>query len=128
MKGTTPTNATDEQQLLSSIRTLGDLLDDLERTRIMNANRIGSLERRFGSSVPHLEVIEHQLEKIENEAKLELVRQWRKHPLAKWAKNINGVGEKSIARLIAHIGNPAVAITGEFHSLSDGDREWVATG
>lgn len=121
-------NATDQQQLLQSIRTLGDLLDDLERTRIMNGNRIGSLERRFGSSVPHLEVIEHELEKIENEAKLELVRQWRKHPLAKWAKNINGVGEKSIARLIAHISEPAVAITGEFHSLPDGDREWVATG
>lgn len=93
--------------LLLTIKTLGNLLDDLERVRIMNGNRIAALEREFGSSLPELDVIAGQLRAVEHEAELNLKRAWRKHPLAAWAKAQPGVGEKLMGRLIAQIGDPA---------------------
>ena len=92
---------------LDTIRTLGALLDDLEMVRVMNGNRIGALEREYGESLPHLDVIQKQVATAEHLAHLELVRAWRRHPLAPWAKEYRGVGEKSIARLVAIIGDPA---------------------
>lgn len=92
---------------LDSIRALGGLLDDLELVRIMNGNRIGALEREHGEALPHLLDIQERVAAIEHLAHLELVRAWRKHPLAPWAKEYLGLGEKSIARLIAIIGDPA---------------------
>lgn len=92
---------------LDTIRTLGGLLDDLERVRVANGNRIGALERDYGGSLPHLDVIQKQLKVAEHLAELELKRAWRSHYLAEWAKAYRGVGEKSIARLIAIIGDPA---------------------
>lgn len=94
-------------QHLTVIKTLGELLDDLELTRIANGNRISAVERDYGESLPHLDVVQKQLKAIEHLAELELIRAWRKHPLAPWAKQQSGVGEKSIARLVAIIGNPA---------------------
>lgn len=91
------------------IRNLGRLLDDLERVRVANGNRIGALEREYGDSLPHLDVIQKQLRAAEHLAEIELVRAWRKHPLAAWAKGIRGVGEKSMARLIAEIGSVSEA-------------------
>lgn len=93
-------------ELFSTIRTLGGLLDDLERVRVANGLRIGAMEREYGEALPHLDVIQKQLRVAEHLAELELVRAWRKHPLAPWAKEFHGVGEKSIARLIAVIGDP----------------------
>lgn len=93
-------------ELLATIRTLGGILDDLERVRIMSTNRVAAQERDYGSAVPHLDVILAPIKAAEHEAELELIRSWRKHPLAPWAKDIKGVGEKSIARLISHIGDP----------------------
>lgn len=93
-------------QLLTTIKTLGNLLDDLERVRIMNTNRVAALERDHGASLPHLDIISRQLRAVEHEAELELKRAWRKHPLAPWAKTIPGIGEKLIARLIAETGDP----------------------
>lgn len=90
--------------LLETIRTLGALLDDLERVRVANGNRIGALEREHGESLPHLDVVQKQIKAAEHLAELELKRAWRRHPLAPWAKEQHGVGEKSIARLIAIIG------------------------
>lgn len=92
---------------LELIRTLGRLLDDLEHVRVQNGNRIGALEREFGGSLPQLDVIQRQLHVTEDVAILELKRAWRKHPLAAWAKEQRGVGEKSIARLIAEVGDVA---------------------
>jgi hypothetical protein len=106
---------------LDTIRTLGRLLDDLERVRIMNSNRIGALERAFGESLPHLAAISEPLEHAEHLAELELVRAWRKHPLAPWAKGQRGVGEKSIARLIAEIGDPLIGSVGHWET-SNGQR------
>ena len=92
---------------LIAIRTLGRLLDDIERVRVMNGNRVAAVEREYGSSLPALDVIQGHLRAVEHEAELELVRIWRKHPLAPWAKGHLGLGEKSVARLISIIGDPA---------------------
>jgi len=105
---------------LETIRTLGRLLDDLERVRIMNSNRIGALERSFGESLPHLTEIQSPLTQAEHLAELELVRTWRRHALAPWAKAIHGLGEKSIARLIAEIGDPSIGSTGHWEVSTDG--------
>lgn len=96
----------DHPPALDLIRTLGRLLDDLERLRIQNANRVGALERERGEALPHLHAISEPLAVAEHQAELELVRAWRKHPLAPWAKDILGVGEKTIARLISEVGDP----------------------
>lgn len=114
---------------LETIRTLGRLLDDLERVRIMNSNRIGALERSYGEALPHLEEIATPLNQAEHLAELELIRAWRKHPLAPWAKEVRGLGEKSIARLIAEIGSPAIGSKGHWEtsksngSIGDSDTQ-----
>jgi len=105
---------------LETIRTLGRLLDDLERVRIMNGNRIGALERSFGESLPHLVGIHEPIAQAEHLAELELVRTWRRHPLAPWAKEVRGLGEKSAARLIAEIGDPSVGSTGHWETSKNG--------
>ena len=92
--------------LLLSIKTLGYLLDNLERVRIMNSNRISALNRDFGASLPALDLAQEHLKAVEHEAELEIKRVWRRHPLRKWAADYPGVGEKLIARLIAEIGDP----------------------
>ena len=92
--------------VLAAIRTLGRLLDDLEGLRIRNSNRIGALEREYGEALPHLHLVQEHLAVTEHIAELELIRQWRKHPLAPWAKGIHGAGEKLMARLLAEIGDP----------------------
>ena len=129
-----PTESATTDRSLETIRTLGRLLDDIERVRIMNSNRIGALERAHGEALPHLLEIRSPLDQAEHLAELELVRAWRKHPLAPWAKEIRGVGEKSIARLIAEIGDPAIGTTGHWEKTTEAgeddedektNREWV---
>jgi hypothetical protein len=93
--------------MLESIRSLGGLLDDLEQARKSNGLRIGAIERSHGSAFPALHAVNGGLERVEHEAELALKRLWRTHPLAPWAKGVHGLGEKSIARLIALIGDPA---------------------
>lgn len=102
-----PTESTPARADLAVIRHLGRLLDDLEALRIMNSNRIGAAERELGDALPHLHYILEPLVEAEHRAELELVRAWRKHPLRSWAASQVGVGEKSIARLIAAVGDPA---------------------
>lgn len=92
---------------LAQIRALGRILDDLERMRIMTTNRIGALEREHGEALPHLHYVIEPLLEAEHRAVLELTRAWRKYPLAPWAKDIPGCGEKLIARLVAETGDPA---------------------
>lgn len=100
-------DSTDQSSLLEQIRLLGRTLDDLENMRKQSGNRIGAFERNLGLTIDYHDVIMKQLRVAEHVAELELKRTWRKHPLAEWAKGIHGVGEKSIARLIAEIGDPA---------------------
>lgn len=100
-----------------------DILDDIERVRIANENRIRQLtrdepdkdgeERGFGLSPDHPDVLGlgllvHSLQKLEHEATLNLQRKLRKHPLHPWVKAQRGVGEKQAARLLAAIGDPYI--------------------
>lgn len=118
--------------LLGNIQSLGALLDDIEATRKSNTNRIGALIRRQGGAFPHLEQIQARLAHVEHEAELELIRFWRRHPLAAWGKQVPGLGEKLFARLIAQIGDPSIRTTGhwEVAELEDGtkQRDWIIDG
>lgn len=98
-----------------------DVLDDTERTRIANENRLRQLtrtatdadgeERGFGLDESHPDVarlaaLVDALSKIEHQATLNLNRLMRQHPLGAWGKQQKGVGEKQLARLLAVIGDP----------------------
>lgn len=98
-----------------------DVLDDLEKVRIANENRLRQLtrdevdadgeERGFGLTEDHpdvarLAVLVDGLAKAEHQATLNLQRVMRKHPLGPWVKATAGVGEKQAARLLASIGDP----------------------
>ncbi|WP_280393126.1 hypothetical protein [Nocardia wallacei] len=100
---------------------LADAVDDLERVRIANANRVYRLtltradkdgeERGFGLTLDHPQVaklafIVKALEAAEHDAVLNLQRALRKHPLAGFQKRHKGIGEKQLARLLAVIGDP----------------------
>lgn len=100
---------------------LADVLDDLERTRIANENRLRQLtrdepdkdgqERGFGLTLQQPQVatladIVTAIAQLEHQATLNLQRAMRKHPLGPWVKATVGVGEKQGARLIAAIGDP----------------------
>jgi hypothetical protein len=98
-----------------------DALDDLERTRIANANRVGVLTRSEADSdgrvrgfgldeqmpaVANLQALIQGLAALEHEAELQLRRRLRSHPLYPWVKNHGGVGEKQAARLLAALRDP----------------------
>jgi hypothetical protein len=98
-----------------------EILDDLEKVRIANENRLRQLtrdeedkdgvRRGFGWPVSRSEIICLQilidaLVDLEHKAELNLKRLMRKHPLGPWVKNAHGVGEKQAARLLAAIGDP----------------------
>lgn len=103
------------------IGVLADVLDDLEKVRIANANRVRILTRNeadadgenrgFGLTEDHPEVKKlaltvKALEAAEHDAILNLQRALRKHPLAAFQKRHKGVGEKQFARLLAVLGDP----------------------
>lgn len=100
---------------------LADALDDIERTRIANENRLRQLtrdeadsdgeERGFGLTLDQPQVaaladVVEALGKLEHRSTLNLQRAVRKHPLGPWVKATVGVGEKQGARLLAAIGDP----------------------
>jgi len=98
-----------------------DVLDDLERTRIGNENRLRQLtrnepdkdgaERGFGLDEAHPDVARlasmvEALARLEHDATLNLQRIMRRHPLGPWVKAQKGIGDKQGARLIAAVGDP----------------------
>ena len=98
-----------------------DILDDLERVKIANANRLRTLTRDtedsdgemrgFGLDESHPDVarlaaLVGMLDKAEHDATLNLQRAMRRHPLGPWVKAQRGIGEKQAARLLATIGDP----------------------
>lgn len=100
---------------------LADVLDDLERTRIANENRLRQLtrievdadgiERGFGLTLDQLQAasvasLVAGLAAMEHQATLSLRRALRAHPLGPWIASTAGVGEKQGARLLAAIGDP----------------------
>lgn len=117
---TTPTKAS---LLDPALSLAADILDDLERVRIANENRLRQLtrtgedadgeERGFGLDESHPDVARlaamvETLAKVEHDATLNLQRKLRKHPLGPWAKAQRGIGEKQGARLLAAIGDPYI--------------------
>jgi hypothetical protein len=97
------------------LRVAADVLDDLERSRIANENRLRQLlhdgDGGYGLSIGDPQVVPiatvvDGLAKLEHQAVLALQRELRKHPLGPWVKRTVGVGEKQGARLIAAIGDP----------------------
>lgn len=110
---------------------LADALDDLERTRIANQNRLRQLtrdtvdvdgeERGFGLPAEHpvvkqLAAMLDGVAQLEHAAELNLARRLRQHPLGAWVKSTKGVGEKQGARLLAALGDPY------WHTLLDQPR------
>jgi hypothetical protein len=98
-----------------------EILDDLEKVRIGNANRLRILTtlepdedgvvRGFGLDESHPDVARlaamvKALGELEHDATLNLQRAMRKHPLGPWVKAQVGIGEKQAARLLAAIGDP----------------------
>lgn len=103
---TNPDGGPDGRMLLARIRHVGRTLDDLEGLRIRHENRRGAFERDYQIPLPP-DAVSASLARAEKEALDELLRLWRQHPLAEWAERVRGVGEKTLARLIAEIGDPA---------------------
>ncbi len=111
-----------------------DVLDDAERTRIANENRLRQLtrseadsdgiERGFGLDESHPDVarlaaLVDMLKQIEHQAGLNLNRLLRQHALWPWVKAQKGIGEKQAARLLAVIGDPYInEQTGEPRTVS----------
>lgn len=102
---------------------IADVVDDLERVRIANENRLRHLTRDaedsdgevrgLGLDVrnPHVRRIAgvvDQIKAAEHDAVLALQNLMRKHPLGPWVKAAKGVGEKQAARLLGTIGDPYI--------------------
>lgn len=100
-----------------------DVLDDIERVRIANENRLRQLTRSvedsdgevrgFGLDESHPDVarlaaIVGTLAEVEKDATRHLEKVMRRHPLHAWAKGMKGVGDKQVARLLAVIGDPYI--------------------
>ena len=92
-----------------------DVVDDLERVKIANQNRLRTLtmdgEHGHGMSVDHPDVarlaaLVKALEDAEHQATLNLARVMRHHRLGPFVKASKGIGEKQAARLLASIGDP----------------------
>jgi len=113
---------------LTVLRVLAATLDDLEQMRIMTANRVAAAERRYGDALPHLHEALEPLHDAEHRAEVMLRQVWRRHPLAPWAKEINGCGEKLIARLIALTGEPSLRAVGHWAHAETESRIWVVDG
>lgn len=100
---------------------LADALDDLERTRIANENRVRQLTRSVEDSdgetrglgmdsshpvVGKLTEIVEAMAAIEHQTVLTLQRRLRLHQMHPWLKAQVGIGEKQGARLLAALGDP----------------------
>lgn len=93
------------------ILVLADALDDVERTRIANQNRLRSLTTvkelpRWSEASVRLGLIVYNLEQVEKSASQALERAMKAHPLGPWVMRTRGVGLKQAARLLAAIGDP----------------------
>jgi hypothetical protein len=110
-----------ETLLDPALALAADFLDDVERVKLANENRLRALtrvgtdadgvDRYIGLDVDHPVVAQlasmvESLAGIEHAATLNLQRMVRKHPLGPWIKATKGVGEKQGARLLAVIGDP----------------------
>lgn len=104
-----------------SLIVLAEAVDGFEDLRKASANRLRILtrnepdsdgeERGFGLTLDHPAVAALQaqldgIDALEHAAVLALQREFRLHPLHPWVKAQTGLGEKTVARLLASIGDP----------------------
>jgi hypothetical protein len=92
-------------------------LDDVENTRIRNANRLQAITSNpqdyFGQGLPILpdltEITElnDELQRFEQDLIKRIQKLMRIHPLNDWMARTPGIGAKQLARLLGVIGNPA---------------------
>lgn len=123
--GTEAAHATDDSQIWTgglgpilrdpTLCMAADVVDDLERVKIANQNRLRTLtmdgEHGHGLTLHHPDVqrlaaLVKLLEDAEHQATLNLARVMRHHPLGAFVKASKGIGEKQAARLLASIGDP----------------------
>jgi hypothetical protein len=93
-----------------------DVVDDLERAREDNKNRLRAMTTAVdkgghGLDVDHpdvarLSLLVDALMAAEKQAVKELERAMKAHPLGAWVKAQHGIGEKTIARLLGCIQDP----------------------
>lgn len=104
-----------------SLYLAAEVVDDLERVRIANENRLRILTRDvedsdgetrgFGLTEDHPDVarlagIIDAMRQLEHDAVVGLQKRMRAHPLGPWVKAQRNIGDKQAARLIAAIGDP----------------------
>lgn len=100
---------------------LATTVDDLEQLKTASENRLRQLtrtgedkdgeERGFGlddnhPSVKTQRIILENIDTAYKKSVLNLTRSMKAHPLGPWVKEQKGLGEKTIARLLAAIGDP----------------------
>jgi hypothetical protein len=87
-----------------------DRLDDIERTRIANENRLRSLAQVKGlaGTEAEAELAEFvaMLVGLERQATRALEKAMKAHPFGPWVQRTKGIGLKQAARMIAAIGDP----------------------
>ncbi len=103
------------------LRFLAEIVDDLERVRIANENRLRQLtrtesdadgiQRGFGlpedsAEVAAITVLVEGARGLEAQAIKTLEKSMKQHPLGPWVKAQSGFGMKTTARLLAAIGDP----------------------
>lgn len=110
------------------------IVDDLERVRIANSNRIrimvssdpdeDGVVRGWGMPTDHPNVVllrdmVEALGELEKKAVTQLEKSMKNHPLGKWVGAQLGIGYKQAARLISSIGDPYInANTGQPRTVS----------
>ncbi len=112
------------------LKTMSDMLDDLEGIRIANENRIRSLEQADigGEEVDTLKESLAVLTKQEEAIIKGLQKSMRRHPLGPWLKAQRGIGEKQGARLLAALGDPLVNESGDEPVLRTVGHLWAYCG
>lgn len=115
--------------LLSQLRDLGRTLDDVERARIQVGNRLAALTRGedfadIGMPTELTSAFDLMLD-AEAGVVRAMEKTWRRHPLYAWSRHVPGVGDKSIARLLAEIGDPTLRPVGHFEDEDEITRRFV---
>lgn len=104
-----------------TLSTIAETVDDLEGVRKAMENRIrqitndqidsdgvlrGLAEPENSPTVVSLRVSLDEITKAEKEAVRNLEKVMKNHPLGPWIKEQNGLGLKTVARLLAAVGDP----------------------
>jgi hypothetical protein len=121
-------------EILLMLGNAAEVLDDIEKMRIGNGNRLAQMTRTgidadgkhrgFGLSESNPEVeniagIAAGAKKLEEDAVRNLERLMKRHPLSAWVKAQRGVGLKQAARLLAAVGTPHInGATGQPRTVS----------